>query len=343
MRPIQTLALVCALLTVPSLSLFTQSAEVTYLEGFPELKAAGGSRYELDFGDVIDVGESVITGATDYAELEQGQSNTIRIEENTVFTIRQVERGGETRTVLSNTAGAVSYRFDQVTGREPEIGTSSAAAGVRGTELTVYAGDDGTSLFAVDSGLVDVESGGETVSLSENEAVEVAAGRPPGEKFEWLGRELDFSSWNQDRLDAFLEDPIEGLARVERRLDYFAEQVEETYAAFEKERAEADRIRDEIREMQEEGASQEDIQTFRRKELTPITDRADVLGLNFRYYALSALSMRRFVVGKLYMQIKSRYILDEDDPIYSEFLRIYNGILADYEENIVPRLVDADI
>ena len=342
MRPIQTLVLVCALLILPSLSLFAQSAEVMYLEGFPELKTSGGSRYELDFGDIVEVGESVITGATDYAELEQGQSNTIRIGENTVFTMRQVERDGETRTVLSNTAGSVSYRFNQITGREPEINTSSATAGVRGTELTVYAGDDGTSLFAVESGLVEVQSAGETVSLSKNEAVEVAAGRPPGDTFEWLGRELDFSSWNQDRLDAFLEDPIEGLVRIERRLDYFAEQVEETYAAYQEARDKQQELREEIGRLQET-ATEEEVQEFREESLVPASERTATLVLNYRYYALSALSMRRHVLGKLYMQMKSRHITEPTDPVFSEFLRVYTGIVEDFEARIVPRLTEADI
>jgi hypothetical protein len=131
-----------------------QEAEVTYLEGYPELKTQGGSRFELRFGDVLESGDSVITGSTDYAELEQGGANVIQVNENTVFTLRQVERGGRTETVFSSAAGSVAYRFNQVTGREPRIATATAAAGVRGTELTVYAGADGTSLFAVRSGEV---------------------------------------------------------------------------------------------------------------------------------------------------------------------------------------------
>ncbi|NBF40951.1 MAG: hypothetical protein GVY14_11090 [Spirochaetes bacterium] len=330
--------LLAAVVVIPA-----QEAEVAYLEGFPELKTSAGSRYELDFGDLVESGDSVITGPTDYAELARGAGNTIRVNENTVFTLQQVEREGRTETVLQNTVGSVSYRFNQVTGREPRIGTASAVAGVRGTELTVYAGDDGTSLFAVDSGLVEVEAEGRTVSLSENEAVEVVAGQAPGEKFEWLGEELDFSTWNQERLDAFLEDPLEGLVRIEDRLTFFAEEAEAMYAAFEEGRAEADAVREQIEEMQADGVSAEEIQEFRREELTPVTERYSTLGLNYRYYALSALSMRRFVLGKLYMQMKTRYAFDWDNPIYVEFVELYNGILAEYEERIVPRLVEADI
>lgn len=341
--PTSARAALLLLFLATALSVSAQDAEVAYLEGFPELKTSGGSRYELNFGDPVESGDSVITGSTDYAELERGPGNTIRVNENTVFTLQQVERDGRTDTVLQNTVGSVTYRFNQVTGREPRIGTASAVAGVRGTELTVYAGDDGTSLFAVESGLVDVEAEGETVSLTENEAVQIAPGEAPGEKFEWLGEELDFSTWNAERLDAFLEDPLEGLVRIERRMEFFAEEAEAMYAAFEEGRAEADAVRERIEQMQADGADPEEIQSFRREELTPLTERYNTFGLNYRYYALSALSMRRFVLGKLYMQMKTRYALDWDNPIYIDFVEMYNSILADYEARIVPRLVEADI
>jgi hypothetical protein len=332
-----------ALLLAAAVVIPAQEAEVAYLEGFPELKTSGGSRYELDFGDLVESGDSVITGPTDYAELERGAGNTIRVNENTVFTLQQVEREGRTETVLQNTVGSVSYRFNQVTGREPRIGTASAAAGVRGTELTVYAGDDGTSLFAVDSGLVEVEAEGRTVSLAENEAVEVVAGQAPGEKFEWLGEELDFSTWNADRLDAFLEDPLEGLVRIERRMDYFSRQLDQAYGSFLDARALADDSRRRIAELRDEGATEEEMRTYRADVLTPRVNRSTTLALNYRYYALSALSMRRYVLGKLYMQMKSRYIMDKTNPVYSDFLELYLSILADYEESVVPRLVEADV
>ncbi|MFP4065907.1 MAG: FecR domain-containing protein [Spirochaetaceae bacterium] len=319
-----------------------QDAEVTYLEGFPELKSGGGSRYELDFGDLVKPGDSVITGKRDYAELEQGSGNSIRVNESTVFTLKQVEREGRTRTVLSNAVGSVSYRFRRATGREPGVETAGVAAGVRGTELTVYAADDGSSLFAVQSGLVDVESAGETVSLSENEAVEIAPGEPPGETFEWLGRELDFSSWNEERLDAFLDDPVEGLRRIRRRMDYFADRLEETYAAYREARAELDAAREEADRLREDGDSVAE-EELRQERIAPAMQQASTLVLNYRYYALSALSLRRFVLGKMYMQVKTRYILEADSSALQAFADQHAEIVEDFEERVVPRLVEADI
>jgi hypothetical protein len=64
---------------------------------------------------------------------------------------------------------------------------------------------------------------------------------------------------------------------------------------------------------------------------------------NLRHYSLSALSMRRFVLGRLYMEIKSRYITDTDNPVFLGFLSIYEEILELFENTVTPLLVEADI
>jgi hypothetical protein len=68
-----------------------------------------------------------------------------------------------------------------------------------------------------------------------------------------------------------------------------------------------------------------------------------ILFLNTRFYALSYLSMRRYVVGGLYLQMKSRYIKKQGEPVYREYLSLHESILKEYEEIIVPQLVEADI
>ncbi|TVR67919.1 MAG: hypothetical protein EA427_11950, partial [Spirochaetaceae bacterium] len=193
-------ALVVLLLLAMAVAVPADDAAVTYLEGEPEVRTAGGRTDWLDFGSTVRPGDSVVTGRFDFVELQQGGAATIRVNADTVFTIREVDRAGQRETVMSNSVGSVSYRFQRVTGRaEPRVGTATTVAGVRGTELTIYAGADGSSLFLVESGLVEVSSAGRSVELAANQAVEVAVGREPGAVFEWKGRELDFSSWNQER------------------------------------------------------------------------------------------------------------------------------------------------
>ncbi len=322
--------------------LSAQQADVVYLEGYPELKESSGGRFELDFGDLVRPGDSVVTGRTDYVELEQGTGNTIRVAADTVFTIQEVEADGETETVLSTAVGSVSFRFNQITGREPRLATPASVAGVRGTELTIYAGSDGSALFLVDSGLVDVEAAGTTVSLTEGEGVEVPAGGPPGEKFEWLGRELDFSSWNQERIDEFLEDPVAGARRIQERLRYFQQQINVLWPEYERLAAELESARVEQRRL-DDANRPDDVRDFTATTVAPLIEEAGAYAMNTRYYALSALSLRRFVVGKMYVQMKSEYLLNATDSRYQGFLQAYEEILSQFENFVVPRLVPADI
>lgn len=319
-----------------------QDAEVVYLEGFPEIYPSRGSAFEANFGDLLRTGDSVVTGRSDYVELERGEAELIRVSPDTVFAIREREEEGERRSVLSAAAGQVSFRFDRLTGREPMLGSPSVAAGVRGTEVTVYAGDDGSTLFLVTSGEVAVDSGGEQRLLGAGEAAEVLPGQTPGESFEWEGRALDFSSWNQDRLDAFLENPVESAARIQRRISDFADRLdslypryEETYARLE---AEEDRLQGILDEEGEDA-----MRDYQRNVIGPVRAEAQALILNVRYNALSALSLRRFVLGKMYMNMKTRYIFSPEAEEYRDFLEVYHETLQDYEERVVPHLVPADI
>lgn len=337
-RGIQRTALTALILFLFAGVTVAQETEVSYLEGFPELRAATGDSYELDFGDLIEEGDSVVTGRRDYVELAQGEGTTIRVEPDTVFTLREVEEGGERRSVMTSAVGSVSYRFNRLTGREPRVGSAAVVAGIRGTELTVYAGSDGSTLFLVDSGLVEVTSAGETVSLSEAQGVEVGAGQPPGEVFEWKGRELDFSSWDQERIEGFLEEPAQSVELLETRLQELAAGYEEYQEIANEIQAQIDQLRDDF----EEAASEEE-QNRIRAELRPSQDRGRTAVLNYRYYALSALSLRRYVLGNLYMQMKTRHMMDLDNPLLGQFLSAYEDFLSAYEERVVPGLVERDI
>ena len=75
----------------------------------------------------------------------------------------------------------------------------------------------------------------------------------------------------------------------------------------------------------------------------PLEVETSYLQLNKRYYALSALSFRRYVLGSMYARVKSANILGQDAKEFQEFLDVYNRILYEYETRVVPHLVDADI
>ena len=197
--------------------------DVVFTEGAP-MRRAMGVEEEISIGDRMLPGQTIVTGAGDLVELEAG-TYKVKVSENTVFTLLEVEQGGKTQPVLTTALGKLSFIRQRLGGTEPRLAGSAAICGVRGTEVTVLSGADGSTLFIVDEGAVEVTAAGATVALVKGEAVEVATGAAPGQKYQALSREVDYSKWNQGKLDALLSDPVAAARSVEKQLDAYIEQI----------------------------------------------------------------------------------------------------------------------
>ncbi|MBN2049013.1 MAG: FecR domain-containing protein [Spirochaetales bacterium] len=318
-----------------------QNADVVYIDGWVDLKRAGGGVEEAFFGDLVRVGDSVITGVDGTAELARGTGAHIFVSEDTVFTLMETERNGERQTVLSCTLGSVAFKFQKMTEKEPLVSSPSLVAGIRGTEFTVYTAADGSSLVAVESGRVDIEAAGETVSLEAEEGVEVRPGEAPGEKFQVLRGQIDYSAWSDEKMAAFLEDPAAALGRIGTRMDEYIARIFEfndhktrLKQAIEKERAKLE----EIKASQGEAAMVDHYKTV----IQPMEREEAFSVLNYRYYTLSALSLRRYIMTPLYVTMKTTYLSDQSADTYLSFLEVYQGLLEQYEKGVVPYLVEAD-
>ena len=75
----------------------------------------------------------------------------------------------------------------------------------------------------------------------------------------------------------------------------------------------------------------------------PLMLKTLALGLNVRYSGLAALSLRRFVAGRLYLFMKARFIAEPEGTQWTDFLQRYDALLAGFEKSISPVLVEADI
>lgn len=334
-------AIVGLLIAVTSCILYGQQADVVYVEGIVDLKLAGGERIEALIGDYLDRGDTVITDTGGYAELEQINGYSIKISEGTIFTLQEIEQNGEKRSVLSTTLGAVAFKFGMMAGKEPLIATPGAIAGVRGTEFQIFAGIDGSTLVVVSSGKVEVEAQGQKVELLPEEGVEVPAGGQPGEKFQVLRGQLDFSAWNSGRLESMLEDPAGAVRGIEKGMEAFRVKIRELEPLYE---ANAERLKVErakLPKLEEEKGSEARTKYY-ADTVFPLEVETSYLRLNLRYYSLSALSFRRFVLGPMYARVKSAYIRRLDSDAYREFESVYRRILSDYEREVTPYLVEAD-
>ena len=328
-------------LTIIAVTVFAQDADLVFVDGWVDIKSAGDT-FEAFPGDSLKAGDSVITGADSYAELEQKDLSSITVKPKSIFTIREIETDSGRQTVLATTVGSVSFKFGKLLGTEPRIATPSMVAGIRGTELTVYAGEDGSTLIAVNSGLVSVESEGSTVNLTKDEGVEVRPGEAPGEKFSLLGREMDFASWNAAKYESLIANPVEGLDRLGKQLDGFVgkiEKIEQTRVLNYDKKAALQGEMEKIKESDGEDKAT----AFYKENIEPLVLIEAPMYLNIRYHTLSALSFRRYIIGKLYLEMKSKYIMDIKNPEYLDFLSNYNRILNNFEIHIVPYMNPRDL
>lgn len=333
-------ALVLCLLISAALGAFAQDAEVVYVD-YPEVEVRqpGGVSFLADFGDSLNAGDSVVTTRFGEAELELADGGTVSIARDTVYQIQVIESNGAPQTVMNVALGSVRFKFNTVAGRrEPVIGSPTSVAGVRGTEFTAYVAADGATVFVVDEGQVDVSAAGQSVQLVAGQGVEVAPGDRPGEPFDALARAFDFSTYNDERISALLEQPERAVRAHTRRLAEFADQIDILKPLYEDAKSRLDAANDKLETL--EGDAR---QTFFEDELVPVRAQAADYFDTMRFYALSALSVRRYILGRMYLLLSLEYINAPEDPVYRSFIRAHDEALALYEDRIVPVLDPSDI
>ncbi|ULQ60307.1 FecR domain-containing protein [Brucepastera parasyntrophica] len=336
MKKIHKFCLLFTVLTLCTIPVWAEKANVVYVEGSAQIKTGAGVTKNAAIGHTVTYGESVITGRGGLVEMTLENGSTIRVTPNSVFNYSNTGSGADTQPVLAAAAGQIAFKLNRAAGNSPLIQTNSMVGGVRGTEFTIYAGRDGSVLLSVIEGIVDVTAQGKTVSLIKDEAVEVGAGQPPGEKFLWPGRELDFSDWNKGKTDGFIADPAGGLEKAAVMLKEYQTSLDALHAPYqdatEKWRQSAEEYKTLLA-----GGDDEAIKAFQQEKLFPAQDeRADLI-LTIRYYALNYLSVRRYVLSNMYMEMKSRYPVNRPAEVEQFFTR-HAELLAEYEEFIVPEL-----
>ncbi|ORC30234.1 hypothetical protein B4O97_18460 [Marispirochaeta aestuarii] len=319
-----------------------QVASIDYLQGWVDLRYPSGDVVEAMIGDELEKDDTVITGDDGTATLARQGAAEIVINPNTVFSIREIDSGGQKETVMHTALGSVKFKFMRLFGIEPKISTPSSVAGVRGTEFTVYAGDEGSALFTVDSGEVMVTSQGIPVVLYEGEGVEVKAGRAPGEKFELKGRPIDYSSWADEKQAEFSADPIAGLRGIERQMDGYIREVENLTLAYEDNKALLKENVEELKKIKELHGSDESDKYY-REEIVPLEKQGSVIFLNRRYWSLSSYSLKRYIGAKQYALMKAKWLTGKDNDNFEEYNSMYNDILDKFNEYIIIHLSTEDI
>jgi hypothetical protein len=200
-------------------------------------------------------------------------------------------------------------------------------------------------MFVVLDGRVDVEANGVTVALAKGEGVEVATGAAPGQKFQALDKEIDFSAWDQQKLAQMLADPVQAALNIEKRLTGYVGEIKKINALWADVKAQLETEKAKLYKMKEQDPKNTEAADKQYHEVVfPLGLEYTRLILNIRYYALSALSLKRFVLGRLYLQLKATYINEPANGFFTDFLIVYNRVLDLFETNVAKDfLVIADI
>lgn len=332
--------LILLALMIP-LSLYSQQSTFTYVEGEVSIKRASGELSEAAIDDKLNIGDSIITGEDGFAELSLENSSTISIDSDTVFIYSKKEKKGEKKSIFMVVLGKIKFKFDRLL-NEPDIQTPTSVAGIRGTEFTVVTALDGSALYVVDEGSVAVEAKGSLVVLNTEEGVEIPVGDQPGDKFEVKIGSVDFSGWLDEGNQQFENDPAGTLAGVTERLIAFSDEALFFLKGFQTARKDLDLAYIEMDKIAQEKGDEAKAD-FYKSTIQAIASLATNNALNYRYYGLSAMSLRRYVISSMYIDMKTKHILKTNNRNYVDFLSEYDNFLNIYEENITQTLVEADI
>lgn len=322
---------------------FAQSASVAYFEGEPELQRASGEAEVITFGAEVSTEDAVVTGTGDFVELRLTTGGTVQVQSNTVFRIDEISENGQPPVpVLRTTVGSVRVALgDRIRGTaEPRIATASAAAGVRGTEFLVFAGQDGSSLFVVEQGLV-VVSGGENgeVELGPEQAVEVNTDGRLGERFQVRRGSINFQDWNRGRLQRFEEEPVAIMREARQRMSQLIQEIRDLRQSYDRLSREIDELRIEARRLADEGMRDEAAQLF-AAEIEPRQLEASYRLITLRYTVNTAINLRTFVIAPL--NSRGQALLIRDAERLRDFSGEYRQIVREYGEVVAPEIRERD-
>ncbi len=333
------------LFALAAAGLQAQDATIVYLAGDVDVRTEGGASFAADFGDELDSGDRVITRRTGEAELELTTGGTVNVGRDTVFIIGSTTGPtGEPTSRVAAAVGSFSFRFSAAVGNEPRIGSTTSVAGVRGTEVRVYVGSDGTTRYEVLEGLVEIEDAARSVTLGPEQAIEITpgAGVGPANVFAFLEQPIDYGVWNAGLVEGFLADPLPSLrgiaAEMQDLLDEIRRRAPEVEALLALSAQESGRL-DEI----EKADGLEARQEYFRDTVMPARRAARAAFVDFRFVVLSALSLDQHIFSRLAAEMEAWAFFDPDTGLIDEFRSELAAIRSQYEAVVVPWLVPSDL
>jgi ferric-dicitrate binding protein FerR (iron transport regulator) len=196
-RRTATLLGVLALAILSPSALFALNGQVLYTEGDVTVRSGSQVR-DAAIGDSLGPGDVVATGARSLAVIDMGNATTLKLREKTTLALDSI---GEQAAVTLTAGGVFTTITRKLTGNF-SVRTSSAVAGVRGTEFFVAYGRTIDRLpdvwLCVNQGAVEVAlpETGQAVLVKEGTGINIVGGAKltTPRRYPWTRR----LNWNMD-------------------------------------------------------------------------------------------------------------------------------------------------
>lgn len=338
----RTLAMLsAALLAVATAAAAPPSAKVTDVAGSAVARLRSGATRTLSIGDQLVTGDTVLTGRDGLVELDL-DGLTIKVDAESVFTLAERPVSGAARGILAVILGAIKVRCQKITGQEPIIQTISCTVGIRGTEVDIVAAADGSAIVVVYEGQVTVEAEGTSVRLEPLEAVSVQNARPPGKKFKVLREGYRYEIWSTERFLLMVDDPTETVEGMRARLKEYGKSIREYQAQY---KSLHDKLKTEQATLEQlaKKKGKKEADEYQKKVVDPLAERTAAALLNLRSVVFWAVSMRRYIGGRIYLALKSDLLRTPEDPRWAGFLKGYKAFLSEFEAIVAPLLEPSDL
>ncbi len=180
--------------------LINVDARVTKVSGKVEAAAAGGAYAAVPVGTTIAEGGRVRTGEKSEAVLQMSDGSQVKLSERGEMLVAAIKQTETAKTSVVLFFGRLWAKVAKAATPSAsfEVVTPTAVAGVRGTEFTTAAGEDGNTRVQVDEGSVGVDNDSKDVSVGAGQAADAnadAVGQPKKEAAP------DWNKWQRDRRD----------------------------------------------------------------------------------------------------------------------------------------------
>jgi hypothetical protein len=262
--------------------------EVDWVSGNVTYSHMKGPWDELKVGIKLQAGDIIKTGMNSETTLLD-DGGEIHILENSTFSISEIYEKEEQKSAFMLFLGRMKFKLARTAKKEPEIRTQTVNLAIRGTELQVGAGYDGSTLVLLEDGEVAVRGNRSELILSKGEGTQVAFGEEPSEKFEILTKVIDWDEWFSFSKESVKGNELSFLLKIHDRFREIESQIRDFETIRERMLAEKEELIRKRDELLEAGKKDEAAQYSR--EAGGKSKKAFHAIVNIRFLALSSIGL----------------------------------------------------